>query len=310
MEQALLGRSGMALSRIGLGCAAIGGYDYGPTDDRESCAAVEAALAAGVTCFDTADIYGLGRAEEVLRRGLGNRVRDVVVATKVGVRWDAAGRTVRDLSPGWVVQALEGSLRRLGLDCIPLYQLHWPDPDTPIEETMQALERCRKAGKVLHLGCCNFSIELVEAAQSVGRLESIQLPFSLGQRDSASVARICHARFGMSVLCYNPLAQGLFGGRYNRDTSFGADDLRSRSALFQGDRREENLEILERLRIVAARLERTPAEVAIRWVLEQPAVTCAIAGAKRPAQVLENVRAAGWQLSTADSQFLSQGTTH
>jgi aryl-alcohol dehydrogenase-like predicted oxidoreductase len=307
MEETHLGRTGLRFSRVGLGCAAIGGYDYGPTDDRESLAAVKTALDAGVTCFDTADVYGLGHAEAVLRRALGAGARDVLVATKVGVRWDGAGRTARDLSPGWVVQALEGSLRRLDLDCIPLYQLHWPDPTTPIEETMRTLERCREAGKVLHLGCCNFPLDLVEAAQAIGRLESVQLPFSLGQREWAGVAQACDSRFGMSVLCYNPLAQGLFGGRYGRASTFGVDDLRSRSVLFQGERLEHNLTIVERLRVVAGRLGRSPAEVAIRWVLEQPAVACAIAGAKRPAQVVENVRATGWRLSAADAQFLSGG---
>jgi aryl-alcohol dehydrogenase-like predicted oxidoreductase len=307
MEETPLGQTALGLSRVGFGCAAIGGYDYGPTDDRESIGAVEAALEAGVTLFDTADIYGLGHADEVLRRGLGDRARDVVIATKVGVRWDEAGRTTRDLSPGWIVRALETSLRRLGIECIPLYQLHWPDPDTPIGETMQALERCREAGKVLHLGCCNFSLELVEAAQAVGRLESIQLPFSLGQREWASAARVCNSRFGMSVLCYNPLAQGLFGGCYGRETVFGPGDLRSRSALFQGMLHEENFATLDRLQMVAARLKRSTSEVAIRWVLEQPAVACAITGAKRPAQVRENVRAADWRLSTADLEFLSGG---
>ena len=306
MEQARLGRTGLRLSRVGLGCAAIGGADYGPTDDRESIAAVRAALDVGVNYFDTADIYGLGHSEEILGRALGPRARDVVIATKVGVRW-VGGRTTRDLSPAWVVEALEGSLRRLGVDCIPLYQIHWPDPATPIEETMAALERCREAGKVLHLGCCNFPIDLVEQAQRVGRLESAQLPLSLGQREWEPVARACDSGFGMSVLCYNPLAQGLFGGKYTRDTVFDQQDLRSRSALFHGQQLEANLAILDRLVSVAARLGRSPAQVAIRWVIERPGVACAIAGARRASQVMDNVAASGWRLDEATSRLLTQG---
>jgi aryl-alcohol dehydrogenase-like predicted oxidoreductase len=307
MESASLGRTGLRVSRVGFGCAAIGGYDYGPADDRDSIGAVRAALDAGVTFFDTADVYGLGHAEEILGRALGPRARDAVIATKVGVRWDSSGRTARDLNPAWVVGALEGSLQRLGVDCIPLYQIHWPDPDTPIGETMQALERCREAGKILHLGCCNFSVELVDSAQDAGRLESIQLPLSLGQREWEAVAEACDSRHGMSVLCYNPLAQGLFGGRYSRASVFGPEDLRSRSGLFQGEQFEANLAILDRLRVVAARLGRTPAQVAIRWVLEQPGITCAITGARRASQVVENVAASGWRLDAATSQFLTQG---
>jgi len=307
MEAAPLGRTGIAIGRVGFGCAAIGGYDYGAADDRESLAAAQAALDAGVTFFDTADVYGLGHAEEVLGRALAGRVSDVVVATKVGVRWDASGRTTRDLSPAWVVEALEGSLKRLGVDCIPLYQLHWPDPATPLAETLAALERCREAGKIRHLGCCNFPLELVEAAQASGRLESVQVPLSLAQGEWVSAASACVSRWGMSVLCYNSLAQGLFGGRYHGSTTFSSDDLRSRSTLFQGGQKEHNLAILERVRVVAARLDRSPAEVAIRWVLDQPSVTCAIAGARRAEQVQQNVRAAGWRLTAADAHYLSEG---
>lgn len=157
MDRVSLGSTDLHVSRVGFGCAVMGGWDYGAADDNESISAVHAALDQGINFFDTADVYGLGHAEEVLGRALRDQGDDVVVATKFGVRWDAQGRTVRDCSPGWVVRALEDSLRRLGRERISLYQIHWPDPTVPIEDTMEALERCRAQGKIQHIGCCNFS---------------------------------------------------------------------------------------------------------------------------------------------------------
>ena len=286
-----MGRADLAVSRVAFGCAAIGGYDYGGADDAMSERAVRAALDAGITLFDTADVYGFGHAESILGRALGADRHRVAIATKCGVRWGPDGRTRRDASPAYITSAVDASLRRLGVDCITLMQIHWPDPSTPIAETMHALERCREAGKVRYLGCCNFDFELVEEAQRHGRLESQQLPLAVGQREWAECARACADRHGMAVLCYNTLAQGLFSGKFAPGTAFPAEDLRSRSALFAGERGTANFALLERLREAACREGRTPAQVAVRWVLAQPGVTSAIVGARSPEQVEENVAA-------------------
>lgn len=291
MDYAPLGRSGLSVSRIAFGCAAIGGYDYGGADDATSVRAVRAALDAGVTLFDTADVYGFGHAETILGRALGEDRHRVAIATKCGVRWEHGGRTTRDSSPAYVTSAVEASLRRLGVDCITLLQLHWPDPSTPIADTLQALERCREAGKVRFLGCCNFESGEVDEAQRHGRLESLQVPLALGQREWEACARSCAERHGMAVLCYNTLAQGLFSGKFTPVTTFPPGDLRSRSALFTGERRATNFALLERLRDAASREGRTPAQMAVRWVLEQPGVTSAVVGARSPEQVEENVAA-------------------
>ncbi|MEO7966931.1 MAG: aldo/keto reductase [Gemmatimonadaceae bacterium] len=305
MQYIELGRTGIVVSRIAFGCAAIGGYDYGNADDDESAYAVRAALEAGITLFDTADVYGFGRAEEVLGRALASDRANVAIATKCGVRWDASGRTTRDSSPEYLTQAVDASLRRLGVEQITLAQLHWPDVNTPIEESIGALERCRERGKVRVIGCCNFPIELIDEAQRHGRLDSQQLPLSLGERAGASNVRECATRFGMGVLCYNTLAQGLFSGKFTPNATFANEDLRSRSALFAGRNRDDNFVLLERLRDVAVAEVGTTSQVAVRWVLDQPGVTCAIVGARSAHQVIENAGAARVVISAVAMQHLT-----
>ncbi len=292
MEYTTLGQSDVIVSRIAFGCAAIGGYDYGSANDAESIAAVRAAMAAGVTLFDTADVYGFGHAEEVLSRALGTDRSSVVIATKVGVRWDQNGRTRRDSSPAYITSAVDESLRRLRVECLTLVQLHWPDTAVPIAETMGALQRCREAGKVRLVGCCNFAMELIDAAQHCGHVDSLQIPLSLGERTCLPVVRECAERYGMAVLCYNTLAQGLFSGKFEPNATFPREDLRSRSALFSGTWRDTNFLLLERLRDVAGSEVGTTSQVAVRWVLEQPGVTSAIVGARSAQQATENAGAA------------------
>lgn len=307
MEYCSLGCSGLMVSRLAFGCAAMSGFDYGAVDDRESERAVHRAIELGVNFFDTADVYGLGHAEEVLGRALRPyAVRsDILVATKFGVRWDAHGQTEHDLSPRRVRQAVEGSLRRLQLDCIPLYQIHWPDERVPIAQTLEALRECQERQQIAVIGCCNFSAALVEEAQQFGRLESLQLPFSLAQ--GGNEATFCSAmkERHMATLAYNVLAQGLLTGKYSRDSTFEGTDLRQRSDLFRGAMFERNLNLLQRVRAVAMRRGKTPAQVAIRWALDSPWLSCAITGVKRVEQIEENVGAMDWILSEEDWQFLS-----
>jgi len=304
LDYVRFGLTDLRISRLGMGCAVIGGYDYGKVDDRESVAAIQKAVELGVNFFDTADVYGFGHAEEILAQGLGPRRHEVVIATKFGVAWNEEGKTSRDLSAKRVVQALEASLRRLRLDCIPVYQIHWPDPRTPIAETLEALKKCQEAGKIRHIGCCNFPADLVDQAQAYCRVESVQMPYSLAERDSRETIRHCHEKYNMAVLTYSPLAQGLFSGRYGRDSQFEGTDLRKRSYLFQGERFESNLALLDRLRLVAGRHGRTPAQAAIRWILEESGVTCVLTGVKGPEEIEENAGALGWSLSPPDSAIL------
>ena len=305
MKYVRLGLTDTCISCIGFGCAAMGGYDYGAVNDRESEAAVQKALELGVNFFDTADVYGFGHAEEILGKALGSQRQKVVVATKVGVKWDSQGNTKRDLRPKTVVRALEGSLKRLKLDCIPLYQIHWPDPNTQIEETLEALNKCQKDGKIGHIGCCNFPFELIERAQKYSRLESVQVPYSLAEKELEGMITDSRKKYNMSVLCYNSLAHGLLTGKYSKNSEFEGTDLRRRADHFHGERFENNLAILERLKVVAKRRGKTLAQVAIRWVLEYPSVSCAITGIKTSKQIQDNCGSVDWNLSKGDYEFLS-----
>lgn len=305
MEYMPLGSTSLQVSRIGYGCAAMGGYDYGPVNDHDSVGAIQRALELGVNFFDTADVYGFGHAEEVLGRALGSRKQEVVVATKFGVRWDAQGRTMRDISPGWAEQAAEGSLRRLGLDCIPLYQIHWPHRPKRIQETLEALVRLQHAGKIRYIGCCNFPPDTMDEAQAYCRLESLQMPYSISERQFEKTIS-SYQKHTVAILSYNSLGQGSLTGKYGRDSRFEGTDLRRRSKLFQGEKLERNLILLERLKVVGARYNRTPAQVAIRWILDNPTITCAIVGIKTSKQIEENAGALGWRLSGEDRELLTK----
>jgi myo-inositol catabolism protein IolS len=309
MEYVALGLTKLRTSRLVFGCAAMGGYDYGPVDDGESVSAVRRALELGVNFFDTADVYGFGHAEEVLSRALGERRKDVVIGTKVGVAWDEHGQTRRDLSPGMVAEAVEGSLTRLRIDCIPLLQIHWPDTETPIEQTLDALRKCQEEGKITHIGCCNVSFELIERAQRHSRLESVQLPFSLSEIGHTEVIDRSRDGYGMSLLSYNCLSHGFLTGKFDTGSTFSSTDLRRRVGYFHGAKGEANRALVERVRAIARLHGKTPAQVAIRWVLQSRPGSCAIVGCRTREQVEDNCGAMGWRLSDEDCEFLSHPST-
>ena len=293
------------VSRIGFGCAAIGGYDYGQVKDRDSIAAIQAALSNGVNFFDTADIYGIGHSETVLGQALGASRTEAIIATKVGVRYDEATKqTRRDLSPEWIEKAVEKSLKRLGIDCIPLYQIHWPDPDTPIDATLEKLSRCQEAGKVRYIGCCNFNLNEIETIQNHGRIESLQVPFSLVEREYDETINACTENYNMSIISYNPLAQGLLTGKFGKETRFTGSDLRRRSTLFQGETFVKNLNIAEHLRTLSRQYKRTPAQLAIRWIIQSLSTGVVCAGMKTIAQVEDNTSVFGWNLTAEDMTYL------
>lgn len=300
MEYKKLGLTDLEVSRIGFGCWAIGGHGYGKVDDRQSIHAIRAALDLGINFFDTADVYGFGHSEEILSKGLGAARKDVVVATKFGVAWDQNGNTFHDCSPKRVVEALEGSLRRLRLDCIPLYQIHWYDHVTPISETLEALRKCQEAGKIRYISCSNFSTDLVREAFKAHRIESLQCLYNILQRETERDMAACHREFNIGIIVYGLLARGLLSGKYNLSSQFGENDTRNRSDMFRGDHLKRNLELVETLKQVGLRYGKTSAQVAIRFALENPFVTCAITGNKTREQVEENVTALHWRLTQED----------
>jgi aryl-alcohol dehydrogenase-like predicted oxidoreductase len=306
MEYRKLGSTGLEVSRIGFGCWAIGGHGYGKVDDAESIRAVRKALDAGVNFFDTADVYGFGHSEEVLSKALATRRTSVVIATKFGVTWDRFGRTSYDCSPKRVVEALENSLRRLRLEAIPLYQIHWYDNVTPLSETLEALKRCQEAGKIRYIGCSNFPLQLLSQADKLCRIESLQRPYNLLERDFEGDMTTCLGELNVSVIAYNVLARGLFSGKYTFRTVFGEADTRSLDSNFRGDRLKRNLEFVARIKEIGRAYQKTPSQVAIRWALDNERVTSALVGAVTKRQVLENVGAADWNLSSEDYRYLKE----
>jgi len=273
--------------------------------------AVHKAIDRGITFFDTAPIYGLGRSEEVLGRTLGARRKDVIVATKVGLVWKKNGAFEKsaDGSPANINREIDASLRRLKTDYIDLYQIHWPDANTPIEDTLLAIEKLRKSGKIRCIGCCNFSLALLQEAMKYGDVATIQVPYNLIDMEvEQDLLPFCR-QSGMAVLAYSPIARGLLTGKYDEKTVFESDDHRSRTGddYFSSERMLRNLEVVDRVQLVAQKLGRTPAQLALRWVLENPGITTAVFGAKSAAQVEENIAASLFDIPEEDLRFLNGG---
>lgn len=306
MEYTQVGHSGVSISRIGFGCAAMGGYDYGPVDDAQSVRAVYRALDCGITLFDVADVYGFGHAEEVLGKALKGVSVPAIVATKVGVRWDqVTRRTVRDVSDTYIAQAVEASLRRLQVERLDICQLHWPVAGVSPEETMQPLRRLQADGKIGLLGICNVTLPWLAAAQEKGHIDTLQLPCNIVERETLPTMLAAHRDHDMLTFAYNALAHGLLTGKFDKISSFPPTDLRNRIPIFQGARRDAGLRLVAVIREVAEKLGKTPAQVVIRWLLDREEVSCVLTGVKTAEQAETNARSAGWTLPEFARDHLS-----
>jgi aryl-alcohol dehydrogenase-like predicted oxidoreductase len=288
----------LEVSVVGLGCNNFGWR----LDAVQSAAVVHAALDAGITFFDTADVYGGTKSEEFLGKALGPRRDEVVIATKFGSRLDEHRRGAR---PEYVRQAAEASLRRLRTDRIDLYQLHWPDPEVPIADTLGALDQLVRAGKVREIGCSNFSVQQIREAEAAvrggpARFVSVQNEYSLLHRDpERDVLPEC-ARLGLAFLPYFPLASGLLTGKYRRGRA-APSGTRIADGGWAGELlTDQNLALVDTLDQFARSRGRTLLELAVSWLLAQPAVASVIAGATAPEQVRANTAAAGWKLTPAE----------
>jgi aryl-alcohol dehydrogenase-like predicted oxidoreductase len=302
MKYRTLPGTDLQLSAVGFGCWAIGGRWWGDdVRDADSKAAVQAALDHGINWFDTAPLYGYGHADEILVSALGARRHDVIIATKVGVRWDNDGEHAEsDLSPEHIVADAEASLRRLGLDVIPLLQVHWPcQRETPLEATLAALVRLREQGKIRHFGLCNYDAETFARAVERAPVASLQTPYSMVRREFDRELREVVApedsegarRQRVGVLAYEPLARGLLTGKFKVLPSFPASDLRARDDRFREPSFSRIRPLVRALELVGQKLDVSPAALALAWVCTRPGISVAIAGAKRPEQVAQNVRA-------------------
>jgi len=298
-----LGRSGLQVSLVGLGCNNFGGR----LDLAATRKVVHRALDLGITLFDTADVYGeRGRSEEYLGESLGERRKDIVLATKFGMAMDDAGIR-KGASRRYILSAVEASLQRLKTDWIDLYQLHQPDPLTPIEETLRALDDLIRQGKARYVGCSNLPawqvVEALWTARHAGldRFVCCQDEYSLVAREPERELIPMMERYGLGLLPYFPLASGLLTGKYQRNASMPAGArLTETKRLADRYLTEPNWRIVERLENFCARRGRTLLELALSWLAARPTVASVIAGATRPEQVEANVRAVEWNLSSED----------
>ena len=313
-----LGTTGMEITRVGFGAWAVGGADWafswGAQDDERSIAAIRRALELGVNWIDTAAVYGLGHSEEVVARAL----RDIppgerpYVFTKCGLVWDPADRAQepREIGrPDSIRAELEGSLRRLGVDQIDLYQMHWPARDgTPLEEYWGCLLELKREGKVRAVGLSNHSPEELERAEAMGHVDSLQPPFSLIRREAGADLIPWCRRHRTGVIVYSPMQAGLLSGSFSWDraAALRPDDWRSRDPEFQGERLTRNLELAESLTPIAKRLGTTVAAVAVAWTLHWEGVTGAIVGARSPEQVEGWISAPDLSLSDDDLDRIAE----
>jgi aryl-alcohol dehydrogenase-like predicted oxidoreductase len=306
MRYVRLGKTEMQVSVLALGTWAFGG-EWGSFDESEAKAAIHAALDRGITLFDTAQGYGFGESERLLAAALWEHVKrdEVIVATKGGLRKEGDD-LLRDLSAGWLRQGVESSLRNLSTDYIDLYQLHWPDPNTPAEETAGVLEQMVGEGKIRHVGVSNFSPEQMDGLAQSGRVETDQPPYHMLRREiERDVLPYC-AEHDIGVLAYGPLAHGMLSGRMTTETTFPPDDWRSKSSDFTGERFQRNLAVAVGLQEFAQSRGITLAQLAVAWVISHPAVHVAIVGARRASQLDTTLPAADVSLTESDREELDK----
>lgn len=302
MQFTRLGQTDLEVSRLCFGTWQTGG-EWGAIEETEAKAAARRALDLGINFFDTAQAYGFGESERLLGESLelGSRSRrdEVVVATKGGLRLEDDG-LVRDSSSGWLRRGIESSLRALGTDHVDLYQVHWPDPETPFEETANALEELVSEGKTRYVGVSNFDADQMAEFEETRKIDTLQPPYHLFRREiEAEILPYCRER-GIGVMVYSPLAHGLLTGKFDTDTEFPEDDWRRRSDVFQGEEFEGNVQIVKELARFAHERGSTLAQLAVAWTLSSPGVDVAIVGARRADQIEGTAPAGELELSSED----------
>ncbi|RKG57153.1 aldo/keto reductase [Corallococcus sp. AB011P] len=307
MQKRRLGNSDMDLTALGFGAWAIGGggwaFAWGAQDDAQSIEAIQRALDSGINWIDTAAVYGLGHSEDVVSRALKGRDKRPYVFTKCGMVWDDRGKVSRGLRADSVRKECEASLRRLKVDAIDLYQVHWPVEDgAELEEGWTALAELQRQGKVRWLGVSNFNVSQLERVRRIAPVTSLQPPYSIIHSDiEDDLLPYCQTQ-GIGVIVYSPMASGLLTGAMTRERILAMpdDDWRRGSEDFQEPKLSHHLSLVERMREVGARHGRSPAEVALAWTLRGPAVTAAIVGARSAKQVDGFIQAGDFRLTSEE----------
>jgi len=306
MKSKRLGNSDLYISPIGFGAWAIGGsgweFGWGGQDDRDSIAAIHEALDAGVNWIDTAAVYGLGHSEEVVARALAGMNHRPYVFSKCSMIWDERRQIGHSLKAESIRRECEASLRRLGVDAIDLYQIHWPDPNEDIEEGWTTMAKLQEEGKVRHIGVSNFDVSQMERALAIAPIASLQPRYSLIHREAEEQILPFAAEHEIGVIAYSPMGSGLLTGAMTKErvSRLPADDWRRSHADFTEPRLSRNLRLVRLLKAIGTHHGRTPAEVAVAWVLNNRAVTGAIVGARKPGQITGVLGGAGLKLSLTE----------
>ena len=308
-----LGHTGLQITRLGFGAWAIGGggweFGWGPQDDEQSVAAIHRGLELGINWIDTAAAYGFGRSEQIVGRALEGLSERPYVFTKCSLLEGPGRRVVHSLKRDSILREADDSLRRLGLDAIDLYQIHWPIPVADIEEGWAALAELKQQGLVRHIGVSNFDVEQLRLIQQIAPVETLQPQYSLIERDAERELLPFAEQEGIGVIVYSPMGSGILSGGMTRERveNMPEDDWRKRDPRFNEPALSENLELVERLKAVAERYDTTPGAVAIAWTLRNPAVDGAIVGFRRPDQVDPLLSAASLELTDEDVAEIEGG---
>jgi aryl-alcohol dehydrogenase-like predicted oxidoreductase len=308
MEHRPFGRTGLEVSAVGFGCWEVGG-GYGDVEEPEFARAVGRALDLGINCFDTAEGYGMGASERALGEALGRRRDEAVIVTKFGMNYRDKPN-LRDSSRERVLASIDKSLKHLGTDWIDVYLVHWPDRETPFEETMGALDEIVRDGKVRFVGLSNFKLEEIQACMQHRRIDVVQYGWNMfDRRMQRDILPYCEEQ-GIGFMAYGSLAFGLLTGSFTEDTDFGDQDWRARrgkmgsikmfEAIFGTESFPRNLRAVEELKAIATRYEKSLPQLALRWAISHPAVSTALVGCRTIAEVEDNAGAVGWSIDDAD----------
>ncbi len=309
MEKRKLGNSDLEVTIIGYGAWGIGGKPFWSTaGDNESIKSIRKAFDSGINFFDTAPVYGFGHSERLIAKALKGKRDQIILATKLGLRWkkETLGSLRRDSSVESIRFEIEESLKNLETDCIDLYQVHWPDLETPFAETMEELMKLKESGKIRHIGLSNFSKKEMEECLKHGEVVSLQSKYNMLERDLAKEEIPFCVEQKLGIIPYSPLASGILTGKYDKTTKF--KDWRSKGMLghFSGEIFEGYIDIVEELKKIASKYGKKVHHLAINWLLAQEGISTAIIGVKTAAQVEENLQCIGWEISDEDMDRIAK----
>lgn len=311
MQRRQLGYTDLKLTTVGLGTWAMGGpwqFGWGPQDDGEAIAAVLEALEQEINWIDTAPIYGCGHSEELVGKALKRTSQKPFIATKCGLLWNDKREKVSCLKGKSIREECHASLKRIGVEVIDLYQMHWPEPEEDVEQAWETIAQLAEEGKVRYIGVSNFNVEQIKRVQKIAPVASLQPPYNMLHREVEDELLGYCAENNIGVIVYSPMCRGLLTGKFSQERLAGLplDDHRRRKPDFHDPQFTATLQLVEQLRPIAERNGRTPAQLAISWVLRRSEVTAAIVGARRPDQIKETTKAGDWKLTIEDIEQIEQ----